>query len=84
MARKCRTRPISGTQVRAYVAKAEEYVSAAEHELEAGRAIAATSLAIHAGINAATRCAALDSVAEPGVRTTTRRSLCFVRPGPTV
>ena len=35
------------------MAKAEEYLSAAEHELEAGRAIAATSLAIHAGINAA-------------------------------
>lgn len=53
MARKGRTRSISGTQVRSYVAKAEEYLSAAEHELEAGRAIAATSLAIHAGINAA-------------------------------
>jgi hypothetical protein len=40
-------------QARAYVAKADEYLDAAEHELQAGRAIAATSLAIHAGINAA-------------------------------
>jgi hypothetical protein len=35
------------------VSKAEEYLSAANSELDAGRAIAATSLAIHAGINAA-------------------------------
>ncbi len=37
--------------MRAYVAKAEEYSAAAE--LEADHSIAATSLAIHAGINAA-------------------------------
>lgn len=41
--------------MRAYVAKAEEYLAAASSELEAGRSIAATSLAIHAGINAAMR-----------------------------
>jgi hypothetical protein len=35
------------------VRKAEEYLLAASSELDASRAIAATSLAIHAGINAA-------------------------------
>lgn len=48
-----RTRPVSAAQVRAYAGKAQEYLDAAESELEAGRAIAATSLAIHAAINAA-------------------------------
>jgi hypothetical protein len=48
-----RTRPVSGAQVRAYAGKAEEYADAAASEIEAGRSIAATSLAIHAGINAA-------------------------------
>lgn len=40
-------------QVREYLAKAEEFLLAATSELEAKRSIAATSLAIHAGINAA-------------------------------
>ncbi len=53
MPRQTRTRPVSAAQARAYVSKAEEYLSAASSELDAGRAIAATSLAIHAGINAA-------------------------------
>jgi hypothetical protein len=48
-----RTKPVSATQVRAYAAKAAEYAAAAASELEAGRFIAATSLAIHAAINAA-------------------------------
>ncbi len=48
-----RTRPVSATLARSYVAKAEEYLAAATDELEAGRSIAATSLAIHAAINAA-------------------------------
>jgi hypothetical protein len=48
-----RTRAVSVAQVRAYVRKAEEYLAAATDELEAGRPIAATSLAIHAAINAA-------------------------------
>ncbi|HUV19686.1 MAG TPA: HEPN domain-containing protein [Ilumatobacteraceae bacterium] len=48
-----RTKPVSGAQVRAYAGKAEEYADAAASEIEAGRYIAATSLAIHAGINAA-------------------------------
>jgi hypothetical protein len=44
---------VNAPQVRAYLAKAEEYLAAAAAELKAGRPIAATSLAIHAGINAA-------------------------------
>lgn len=44
---------MSAAQVRAYAGKADEYVAAAASELEAGRCIAATSLAIHAAINAA-------------------------------
>ena len=53
MPRQTRTRAVSAPQARAYLGKAEEYLSAAENELEAGRAIAATSFAIHAGINGA-------------------------------
>lgn len=53
MAKQTRTRPVSAAQARAYIAKAEEYLSAATAELDAGRPIAATSLSIHAGINAA-------------------------------
>lgn len=43
---------MNAAQVRMYVAKAEEYVTAAAAELDAGRTIAATSLAVHAAINA--------------------------------
>jgi hypothetical protein len=53
MPRQTRTRPVNAAQARAYVIKAEEYAAAAASELEAGRSIAATSLAIHAAINAA-------------------------------
>ena len=48
-----RTRPVSAAQARAYGAKAAEFLGAAEAELEAKRHVAATSLAIHAAINAA-------------------------------
>lgn len=48
-----RTRTVSAAQVRTYAAKAEEFVEAAASDLEAGRNIAATSLAIHAGVNSA-------------------------------
>lgn len=48
-----RSRPVSAPQVRSYLGKAEEYFTAATSELDAGRSIAATSLAIHAAINAA-------------------------------
>lgn len=44
---------MSAAQVRAYAAKAGEFAEAAASDLEAGRNIAATSLAIHAGINSA-------------------------------
>ena len=44
---------MSSAQVRAYAGKAREYAEAATAELDAGRRIAATSLAIHAAINAA-------------------------------
>lgn len=53
MARPGRTRPLSAVQVRAYAAKAGEFAQAASSDLDAGRCIAATSLAIHAGINSA-------------------------------
>ena len=48
-----RTRPVTAAQVRAYADKAQEYAEAAASELESERYIAATSLAIHAAINAA-------------------------------
>ncbi len=53
MAKPIRTRTVTAAQVRIYVTKAEEYAAAAANELEAERSIAATSLAIHAAINAA-------------------------------
>ncbi len=53
MARQVRTRNMSAAQARSYLAKSEEYLAASECELEAERGIAATSLAIHAAINAA-------------------------------
>lgn len=53
MPKPMRTKPVSSDQVRSYVGKAEEYADAAVSEIAAGRYIAATSLAIHAGINAA-------------------------------
>jgi hypothetical protein len=53
VARPMRTKPVSAAQVRSYAAKAEEFAEAAVSDLAAGRSIAATSLAIHAGINSA-------------------------------
>ena len=53
MPRPGRTKPVSAAQVRSYAAKAEEFAEAAASDLAAGRDIAATSLAIHAGINSA-------------------------------
>jgi hypothetical protein len=47
-----RTRPVTASQVRAYAGKSQQFADAAVAELAAGRAIAATSLAIHAAINA--------------------------------
>lgn len=51
--RKSKTVTLNATDVRAYAAKAEEYLEAAEDALRSGRYNAATSAAIHAGINAA-------------------------------
>ena len=51
--RRSKTVALNVTDVRAYAAKAEEYLEAAEDALESGRYNAATSAAIHAGINAA-------------------------------
>lgn len=48
-----RTRRVTAVQARSYLAKSEEYLAAASDELDAQRGIAATSLAIHAAINAA-------------------------------
>ncbi len=53
MRKPSRTRSVSAAQARQYAGKAEEYAAAAADELETGRAIVATSLAIHAGVNAA-------------------------------
>lgn len=53
MPRPGRTKPVSAGQVRSYTAKAEEFAEAAASDLAAGRNIAATTLAIHAGINSA-------------------------------
>lgn len=53
MPRPTRTRAVSSSQVRGYLEKAEEFLAAAHDELTAGRFIVATSLAIHAAINAA-------------------------------
>lgn len=44
---------VTTTDTRSYAAKAEEYLEAAEQDLEQGRHNAATSAAVHAGINAA-------------------------------
>jgi hypothetical protein len=48
-----RARSVSRSEARAYLAKADQYLSAAVDSLAADRTIAATSLAIHAAINAA-------------------------------
>jgi hypothetical protein len=48
-----RERSVSRSEARAYLAKADQYLSAAVDSLAADRTIAATSLAIHAAINAA-------------------------------
>lgn len=52
MPKQTRTKKVFAAQVRAYAGKAQEYADAAANEIEAERFIAATSLAVHAGINA--------------------------------
>jgi HEPN domain-containing protein len=48
-----KTVSVTTADLRGYTGKAEEYLEAAEHDLENGRSNAATSAAVHAGINAA-------------------------------
>jgi hypothetical protein len=47
-----RTRRVTAVQARAYLGKAEEFLVAASESLQAGHSLAATSLAVHAGISA--------------------------------
>lgn len=53
MARSIRTKPVSAAQVRSNAAKEQEFTDATVSDFAAGRNIAATSSAIHAGINSA-------------------------------
>ena len=78
-----RTRPVTAAQVHAYAAKAEDFAEAAASDFEAGRNIAATSLAIHAGINAADAVCGARLGARGQVKTTTRFSPCSARQDPT-
>jgi HEPN domain-containing protein len=50
--REARTRRVTAAQARTYLGKAEEFLEAARESLEAGHSLAATSLAVHAGISA--------------------------------
>jgi hypothetical protein len=43
---------VNQAQVRSYLGKAEEFILAAPESLDAGHVVAATSLAVHAGISA--------------------------------
>jgi len=61
------------------MARAEEYLAAATTELEASRPIAATSLAIHAAINAADAVTATASGVVPPGKTTRRFARSSVR-----
>jgi hypothetical protein len=47
-----RTRRVTPAQARSYLGKAEEFLVAARQSLDAGYTLAATSLAVHAGISA--------------------------------
>jgi hypothetical protein len=47
-----RTRRVTAAQARTYLGKAEEFLAAARESLDAGYSMAATSLAVHAGISA--------------------------------
>jgi hypothetical protein len=50
--KEARTRRVTPAQVRSYLGKAEEFLVAARQSLDAGHTLAATSLAVHAGISA--------------------------------
>lgn len=53
MAKPGRTKRVDAAQALQYLAKAEEWLAAAEDSLKARRFMAATGNAVHAGINAA-------------------------------
>ena len=82
--RQSRTRPVTAAQVRSYAGKAEEFLAAATAELEAGRAIAATSLSIHTGINAADAITGLRVGRRAAAPATTRCSTSCATPAWTV
>ena len=71
-----RTKPVSNAQVRSYAGKAEEFATAAASEIEAGRYIAATSLALHAATTRPTLFAARAWEGERPARITIR-FLCY-------
>lgn len=53
MSRQVPTRKVTAAEARAYLVKAEEFLDASRAALDAQQSTAATSLAIHAAINAA-------------------------------
>ncbi len=69
MPKETRTRRVTPAQVRSYLGKAEEFLAVARESLEGGHTLAATSLAVHAGISA---CDAI-SGARTGQRSAGRR-----------
>ena len=75
MPKQIRSRSVTAMQALSYLAKAEEYAAAASNELVAERGVAATSLAIHAAINAA------DAVC--GARLGKRAAVALMRKAPT-
>jgi len=75
---------VSAAQVRAYAGKADEYLAAAASELEAGRSITATSLAIHAAINAADAVTGDEWADEQLAKTTMTRCRCYATRARTV
>ena len=52
MPKETRARRVTAGQTRTYLGKSEEFLTAARESLEAGHSLAATSLAVHAGISA--------------------------------
>lgn len=52
MPRETRTRRVSPAQVRSYLSKAEEFLTVARESIDGAHTLAATSLAVHAGISA--------------------------------
>ena len=71
-----RTRPVTSAHVAYLSRKAEEFLAAARQSLEAGYSLAATSLAVHAGISASDAiCGALIGERAAGATTVTAVAL---------